>query len=118
MIKKILIPLILSLFLTITSFVNEIQDEVLDSLTTAQNFVKAGNCNKAVDEINYALSKINELTAKTLLKFIPEPPEGYSLDNKQSQGVGARASIAGNAEATVQYSAPTGSTIINIAIEV
>ena len=115
--KKIIFPLLLTFCLSSTVFANEIQDEALDSLGTAQDFVKEGNYNKAVDEINYALSKINELTAETLLKFIPEPPKGYSLDNKQSQGVGAGAAIAGNAGATAQYSSPDGSTIsLNIAI--
>ena len=115
--KNILLPLLLIFCLSSTVSANEIQNEALESLATAQDFVKDGNFNKAVDEINYALSKINELTAKTLLKFIPEPPEGYSLDNKQSQGVGAEAAIAGNAGATAQYSSPNGSTIsLNIAI--
>ncbi|MCP3890107.1 MAG: hypothetical protein GY702_14740 [Desulfobulbaceae bacterium] len=115
--KKLFIPLTLSLFLTTNLQANNIETEAVDSLSTAQNFVQDGNYSKAVEEINYALAKINELTATELLKFIPPPPDGYSLLNKQSQGVGAGASIAGNAGATAEYASTKGATInLNIAI--
>ncbi len=115
--KKIFIIFTCTLLLSSTGFANDIQNEAMDSLATARDFVKAGNYNKAVDEINYALAKINELTADTLLKFIPAAPDGYTLNNKQSQGVGAGASIAGNAGATAQYSAADGAAIdLNIII--
>ncbi len=116
--KKILLPLACLLMMSSTSYGENIQEEAIDSLTTAQTFVKDGNYNKAIEEINYALAKINELTAEELLKFIPNPPEGFELINKQSQGVGTGASsIAGNAGATANYSHSNGATInLNIAI--
>lgn len=116
--KKILLPLACLLMMSSTSYGENIQEEAIDSLTTAQTFVKDGNYNKAIEEINYALAKINELTAEELLKFIPNPPEGFELVSKQSQGVGTGASsIAGNAGATANYSHSNGATInLNIAI--
>lgn len=115
--KKILVPLILSLCIAQPIHGQSIQEEVIDSLTTAQKFVKDGNMNKAAEEINYALAKINELTAAALLEYIPEPPEGFSLVSKQSQGVGAGVAITGNAGATANYSHADGGTVdLNIAI--
>lgn len=115
--KKILIHSALALFLSINCYAENIQEEAVESLTTAQKFVSDGNFKKAIEEINYALAKINELTATELLKYIPDAPEGYTLINKQSQGVGAAASIAGTAGATAEYSYSDGGIInLNIAI--
>lgn len=115
--KKIILPAALTLLLSINCYAEDIQSEAVDSLTTAQTFVTNGNYKKAIEEINYALAKINELTATELLKYIPEAPEGYTLINKQSQGVGAAASIAGTAGASADYSHSDGGNIsVNIAI--
>ena len=115
--KKIILPAALTLLLSINCYAEDIQSEAVDSLTTAQTFVTNGNYKKAIEEINYALAKINELTATELLKYIPEAPEGYTLINKQSQGVGAAASIAGTAGASADYSHSDGGNIsLNIAI--
>lgn len=115
--KKIILTSAILLFTTPFCFAESVQDEAIDSLATAQTFVKDGNYNKAIEEINYAMAKINELTAEQLLQFIPEPPKGFTLINKQSQGVGAGASIAGTAGANGQYSHVDGGNInLNIAI--
>lgn len=115
--KKVLIPLALSLFLASASYGQDAKTEALESLSTAQTFVKNGSYNKAVEEINYALAKVNELTAAELIKFIPEPPAGFTLINKQSQGIGTAASIAGNAGASAEYSHSSGGTVnLTIAI--
>lgn len=115
--KKMLLPLTLTLLMSIPCFGENIQEEAVESLITAQKFVKDGNYNKAIEEMNYALAKINELTAGNLIKYIPEAPEGFTLDNKQAQGVGANAAIAGNAGASAEYSNQNGATVdLNIAI--
>ena len=115
--KKFFLPIAFSLFIASTSYAEDIKGEAIDSLSTAQTFVEKGNYSKAIEEINYALAKINELTAEGLIKFIPPPPPGFTLDNKQSQGTGAGAVIAGNAGANASYSNPEGASInLNIAI--
>lgn len=115
--KKTLAHVALALTLSFNCYAEDIQGEAVESLATAQKFVADGNYNKAIEEINYALAKVNELTATELLKYIPEAPEGYTLINKQSQGVGAAASIAGTAGATAEYSHTDGGTInLNVAI--
>jgi hypothetical protein len=116
--KKFIFPIALTLALVSSSgYAEDIQSEAIDSLSTARTFVEKGNYNKAVEEINYALSKINELTASGLIQFIPDAPPGFTLDSKQSQGTGAGASIAGSAGATAAYSSSKGSQLnLNIAI--
>lgn len=109
--KKLLLSLSFSLLFASTSYGQDAKTEAIDSLTTAQTFVKNGSYNKAVEEINYALAKVNELTAAELIKYIPEPPAGFTLINKQSQGIGAAASIAGNAGASAEYSHSSGATV-------
>ncbi|MBW1635090.1 MAG: hypothetical protein JRC87_05555 [Deltaproteobacteria bacterium] len=115
--KKFILPLALTLALASTGYAEDIQTEAIDSLSTARTFVEKGKYNKAIEEINYALAKINELTASGLIKFIPDPPSGFTLDNKQSQGSGTGASIAGSAGASAAYSDAKGSHLnLNIAI--
>ena len=115
--KKLILPLALSFVISSTSYAEDIRVEAIDSLSTARTFVEKGKYSKAIEEINYALAKINELTAEGLLKFIPSPPAGYTLDHKQSQGTGAGGAIAGNAGASASYSHPDGTSInLNIAI--
>ena len=115
--KKLILLIALSFIIASSSYAENIQEEAIDSLSTAKTFVEKGNYSKAIEEINYALAKINELTAEGLLQFIPEPPSGYTLDNKQSQGTGAGAAIAGNAGASANYSNQDGASIsLNIAI--
>lgn len=115
--RKILLSMAVVLSLSAPSFAEKLQDEAVDSLTTAQKLIKEGNYSKAVDEINYALAKVNELTAAGLIKYIPEPPAGFTLVNKQAQGVGAAASVAGNAGATAEFSSAGGASVdLSIAI--
>ena len=115
--KKLIICTVLGILVAAPCYGDNVQQEAVDSLATAQKLVQDGNYNKAIEEVNYALAKINELTAEKLLDFIPEPPAGFTLLNKQAQGVGAAASIAGSAGATAQYSHTSGATIdLNIAL--
>ncbi len=67
--KKILALSFLTLIISAPCFGENIQEEAVESLTTAQKFVNDGNYNKAIEEINYALAKINELTAANLIQI-------------------------------------------------
>lgn len=44
--------------------------EALDSLDAAKNLISKAKYSKALDEINYAVSKINELLSEKLKSFI------------------------------------------------
>ncbi|MGW8194615.1 MAG: hypothetical protein ACWGOX_10155 [Desulforhopalus sp.] len=115
--RKLLIPLALFFSIASPSHGEDVKNEAIESLGTAQQFIKDGNYHKATEEINYALAKMNELTAIALLDYIPEAPEGYELVFKNSQGVNAGTPITGNAGATANYSTSEGSTLdLKIAI--
>ena len=102
--KKVIAGLILVCFASIHAWAEDPKTEAISSLSSAQTMIKQGNVAKAVEEINYALSKLNEVTAVEMLKFIPAPPTGFKLDSKNSQGMGQGAMVMGNAGAEAEYS--------------
>lgn len=115
--QKFLLPIAASLLLASTCYANDTQSEVIDSLGTAQKLVKDGSYAKAIEEVNYALAKINELTAESVVKYIPEAPPEFTLVNKSSQGVGTGMAFAGSAGANAQYTSDAGASLdLNIAI--
>ena len=115
--KKSMCAVLCSLLVCSTCYASQVKEEALQSLSTAQNFIKDGNYSKAAEELNYTLSKLNELTAEGLLNYVPDAPAGFTLVSKQSQGGAGVASIAGNAGATAEYTAENGATLnLNIAI--
>ncbi|PIE71431.1 MAG: hypothetical protein CSA22_02675 [Deltaproteobacteria bacterium] len=84
-------------------FANEAKEEALDSLNTAKRLIEKGDFNKAIEELNYAVSKVNELNAGSLINFIPDAPAGFKLTAKNAQGMGQAASVVGNAGAEAEY---------------
>ncbi len=96
------------------------KDEAISSLDTAKGFVSKEQYSKAVEEINYALAKINEILAQRLLDLIPAAPAGYTLDSKDSAGLGTAGSFMGSTNslaAEASYSSESGSSLsINIAV--
>lgn len=94
-----------------TALADNPKQEALESLTTAQGMIKQGEINKAVEEINYALSKLNEVTASDMLTFVPAPPAGFTLESKNAQGMGQAASMVGNASAEASYLGPDESNV-------
>ncbi|MBU1168818.1 MAG: hypothetical protein KKD44_04550 [Proteobacteria bacterium] len=103
MMKKLIMILVFMGVMVNLSMADDPKQEAMDSLSTAQSMIKQGNINKAVEEINYALSKLNEVSATKMLTFIPEAPEGFTLESKNSQGMGQGASMVGNAGAEGHY---------------
>ena len=90
------------------------KEEALSSLDTAKKFVSGDQYSKAVDEINFALAKLNEILAQRLMELMPEAPAGYTRQSANSAGLGAAGSFMGStnslaAEAT--YGSDSGSRI-------
>lgn len=102
--KKLSAAVLFVCFIAVQVWAEDPAQEALSSLSTAQTLIKQGNTAKAIEEINYALSKLNEVTASGMLKFIPDAPKGFTLDSKSSQGLGDGAMMVGNAGAEAQYS--------------
>jgi hypothetical protein len=115
--KMFVLPLVLIVLTGSPCLAENVEEEAINSLVAAQQLVQGGNYKKAMEEVNYAIAKINELTAADLLKYVPDPPEGFNLVNKQSQGIGVNDALAGSAGATAEYSNDNGSIIgLKIAI--
>lgn len=102
--KNLVAGFILVCLITAQAWAEDPAQEAISSLSTAQTLIKQGNTAKAIEEINFALSKLNEVTASGMLKYIPAPPKGFTLDSKSSQGMGDGAMMVGNAGAEAQYS--------------
>jgi hypothetical protein len=79
--------LILALALGLALFAEGPKDEALSALDEAKAQINKGDYVKAQEEIDFALSKINEILAEDLLVYIPEAPAGFTLDSKSSQPV-------------------------------
>ncbi len=81
--SKILILAAL-LLLALNLFAQKQGEEAIQSLDTAKDLIQKGEFVKAQDEINFALAKINEILAEELLKYIPDAPSGFTLEDKQA----------------------------------
>ena len=103
--RKILI-LAAIMLLTLNLFAENPRDEAVQSLDNAKQLLQKDQYVQAQDEINFALSKISEILAEQLLKFIPEAPAGFKLEDKDSQALGQAGAIIGGANtitATATY---------------
>ena len=103
--RKILI-LAAIMLLTLNLFAENPRDEAIQSLDNAKQLLQKDQYVQAQDEINFALSKISEILAEQLLKFIPEAPAGFKLEDKDSQALGQAGAIIGGANtitATATY---------------
>lgn len=109
--KNVCAGVLLVCLLAVHAWAEDPSKEAISSLQTAQTLITQGDTAKAIEEINYALSKLNEVTASGMLNFIPAPPKGFKLDSKNSQGMGQGAMAVGNAGAEGQYSGPNDASV-------
>jgi hypothetical protein len=96
--KKIILCCILVTF-TMFLIAQTAKEDAISSLDTAKTLIQQNNLQKAQDEINFALSKISEIQAEELVKYIPDAPPGFKLDEKKGQGLGQMGGLMGSANA-------------------
>jgi hypothetical protein len=96
--KKIILICMLISF-TMILLAQTAKEDALSSLDTAKTLIQQNNLQKAQEEINFALSKISEIQSEELVKYIPDAPPGYKLDEKKAQGLGQMGGIMGSANA-------------------
>lgn len=83
------------------------KQEAISSLDAAKALIAKDDFVNAKQEINYALAKLSEIQAETLILFIPNAPAGFTQDDKNSQSMGEAGAILGSAHsvtATGNYS--------------
>ncbi len=98
--KKIVI-FALMLLVALGLFAQTAKEEAIESLDTAKAMLAKDSLTEAMDEINYAVSKISEIQAEELIKFIPDAPEGFTLEEKDSQSMGQAGAIVGSANSII-----------------
>lgn len=98
--KRIVIFAI-TLLLSLGLWAQTAKEEALESLDNAKAMIAEDSFTEAVDEINYAMAKISEIQAEELIKFIPDAPEGFTLEEKESQSMGQAGAIIGSANSIV-----------------
>ncbi|MDY0151791.1 MAG: hypothetical protein RBS43_05915 [Candidatus Cloacimonas sp.] len=75
------------------------KDEAIQSLDNAKLFMQQDNLAKAQDEINYASGKISEILSEVLVKYLPDAPAGFTVEDKSAQGMGQMGGLLGSANA-------------------
>ncbi len=110
------------LFLIIASgvFANP-KTEAIGSIDTAKSLVSKEKYSKALEELNFAISKINEILSEKVSVFIPEPIEGFTISNKNAQSLGQFGAVLGSANAitaTADYNNETTGAYMDINISV
>ncbi len=73
------------------------KQEALQSLDEAKALINGNQLAKAQEEINYASTKISEILSDELVKFIPDAPAGFTLEDRGAMSLGQAGAIIGSA---------------------
>jgi hypothetical protein len=73
------------------------KEEALQSLDSAKGLVSSDNYSKAMDEIQYAITKINEIQAERLGKFLPAALADFTETDRNATGLGEIGAMFGSA---------------------
>ena len=65
------------------------EDEVLKSISEGTDFYNNGEFAEAVTSLNYAVQLIQQKKGEALVKLLPEPLDGWSAQDAESQAAGA-----------------------------
>jgi len=96
-IKLLVLTLVIGTAITAGTVIADIGQETIDSLDNAKELLFKKDYSRAVEEIEYALSKINEIQAERLVAYVPDAPKGFNIESKSSQGLGQAGAIVGGA---------------------
>ncbi len=88
-------------------------DEVTDTLKSAIQAYEDGDIQYALEELAYAQQLLNEMKSSALEGFLPEPPDGWTME-KADEGSMAGMTMMGGLAAMAEYSNGTDSFTITI----
>lgn len=86
------------------------KEEAIQSLDNAKRLITQDNYAKAQEEISFASSKINEILSEQLVKYLPDAPAGYKVDERNAQGLGQMGGFLGSANAITAIGRYSGTT--------
>jgi len=92
--KSIILLLLAALALSLAAAA---KDEALESLDNAKKYIQSDNYNKAQEELTFASNKISEILSEQLVKYLPDAPTGFTVDEKNAQGMGQMGALFGSA---------------------
>ncbi len=96
--KNVILPIFLLLAMSLL-IAQPAADEAIQSLENARLQIEQKNWAKAQEELDFARTKLSEIQAEELLKYIPEAPQGWTLEDKNSTGLGSMGSLVGGVAA-------------------
>jgi hypothetical protein len=111
MIKRIATTCVLSLCLVGNGI--SADDDVINSINEGMDFYKNGEFAEATSSLNYAVQLIQQKKGEALGGLLPEPLDGWTASEAQSQAAGA-AMFGGGVNAEREYS--KGNSRISISI--
>ena len=82
-------------------------DEIADTLQSAIDAYQEGDVQYALEELDYARSKLLEMKTDALGAFLPEAPEGWTRE-VDTEANAAMAMMGGGVAAEAEYSSPDG----------
>ena len=85
-------------------------DEVTDQMDAARKAYETGELRTAIETLNFAVAKIQERMTANLVKLLPEPLDGWTADEPESQSGGMAAMITGTT-LTRRYAREDGAEI-------
>ncbi|MCB5260673.1 MAG: hypothetical protein LHW48_09435 [Candidatus Cloacimonetes bacterium] len=85
------------LAIIVTGYAQEAKQEAIMSIDEAKVMLSNNQLLQAQEELNYAQSKISELLSEELVKFIPDAPDGFTLNDRSAQSLGQAGAIIGSA---------------------
>lgn len=105
-IKKIMAVLVLAAGIT-TSIYADAKDEAMESIDSAKEMITAQDYAKAIEELNFAITKLNEMQSSKLLKYLPKELAGYKISGDGAKTVSNAILGANTTIATVEFEAPS-----------
>ena len=100
MIKRIVTTCVLSFCLVGNAFSAE--DDVINSINEGAEYYKNGEYGEAASSLNYAVQLIQQKKGEALAGLLPEPLDGWTAEEVQSQAAGA-AMFGGGITAEREY---------------
>ena len=106
--RRLIAPLAAIALLSVSSV--SVADEVTDQLDVAREAYEAGNLSQSVDELNYAISQIQEMLSGEYAKLLPDALAGWTAGEAVSQA-GGLAMLGGGTSMTRSYTKDSGGSV-------
>lgn len=105
-IKKLMAIVVLTAGMA-TAVYADAKDEALESMESAKEMITSQDYAKAIEELNFAITKLNEMQSSKLLKYLPKEIAGYKISSEGPKTMSNALLGANTTIATVEFEAPS-----------